>query len=72
MADKNDHGTAPVGSNNPKAKLDDDKVREIHRRRSAGEEGKTLAQEFGVSCQTISHIMRGRSWSHVTGTTYGF
>jgi hypothetical protein len=54
-----------TGAANHKAKLDDDKVREIRRRHAAGEPKRGLAAEFGVSRANISQICLGRIWSHV-------
>ncbi len=49
------------------AKIRPDQVAEIRRRLAAGKHGivKQLADEYGVSPQTISHLRRGRHWRHV-------
>lgn len=44
------------------AKLTLKQVREIRRRRQAGETGRALAAEFGVTEGTICHIRSGRTW----------
>lgn len=55
------------GQNRPQAKLNDDSVREIRRRRAAGEIQRELAAEFLVCEATISDVINGRkSWKHVT------
>lgn len=56
---------APTGSAHPCSKLSDDQVREIKRRLAAGEQGKLLASEFGMSKATLSRIKNGASWGHV-------
>jgi len=45
-----------------KAVLTDDNVREI---RASSERGKTLAERFKVTKQTITDIRKGRSWKHI-------
>lgn len=55
------------GMRHPLAKLTASDVQEIRRRRRAGERGKDLAHEFGVSAPTITGITRhaDKHWSHV-------
>lgn len=55
IADCKKHGTW-----NPTRKLTPDQVREIIKRRKAGEMGKDLAAEFGVSEQRICDVFKGR------------
>jgi HNH endonuclease len=59
--------TRLLGSRNPNAKLSEADVREIRRRRAAGEKGRTLAREFEVSPSRITMLTRSRYavWSHV-------
>lgn len=45
--------------------LTEDDVREIRRRRAAGEKGVDIAREFGVSTVHVSAIYHHRRWSHV-------
>jgi group I intron endonuclease len=45
--------------------LTPDRVREIRAARLAGEMGKTLAQRYGVSPQTISLVCNGTRWGHI-------
>lgn len=54
------------GTRNPSAILDDAKVMEIRRKCLAGQSTRTLANEYGVSLQTIRAIRAGRTWRHVT------
>ena len=51
------------GTRNAMAKLTDKAVREIRRRRAAGEALKSIAADFGVSDRTISKIARGDRWA---------
>ena len=53
------------GEERHNAVLDDEKVREIRRRRAAGESFVALAKEFGVTAVTIGSIARGESWTHI-------
>lgn len=48
------------------AKLNEDQAREIYRRRVAGESGKALAEEFGVSASVVANIYNGRTWFEAT------
>lgn len=47
------------------AKLTADQVREIRRRRAAGELLADLGHEFGINQSTVSQIAHRRSWRHV-------
>jgi len=51
------------GENNHASKLRAAAVREIRRRRQAGETLKSIAQDFGVSDRTISKIARRERWA---------
>lgn len=65
FADMAGHGTKPVGERAPWAKLTDDGVREI--RRMAGTmQQKDIAVRMGVSEPTISAVLSGKRWAHVT------
>lgn len=48
------------------AKITEDDVREIRRRAALGEKQRALAEEFGLTFQQVWHIVRRRSWDHVT------
>lgn len=52
-------------SERPRAILTEDNVRDIRRRRSAGERCCDLAREFGVSYTCISLTSRGLKWRGV-------
>lgn len=64
-ADARIHGTLPVGTQNGRAKLSEDDVREIRRRCSSGEAKSLVAQAFGVSPGAVYFIAAGATWSHV-------
>lgn len=53
------------GEKNHNAKLRARAVREIRRRRAAGESLTTLAKAFGVSFQTVSKVARGDRWASI-------
>lgn len=55
------------GSRNGSAKLDEYKVRQIAKEVTTGTSLKDLAEEYGVSYQTVWNISKGKSWSSVTG-----
>lgn len=59
---------APVsarGESHPRAKLTNDAVREIRRRREEGATCDVLASEFGVAKSSIFGIVNRKTWSHV-------
>lgn len=65
IADQTRHGTKPRGERHANAKLTESGVREIRRRRSAGERAKDLAREFGISDSMIAGLCRGERWAGV-------
>lgn len=65
MVRKNRHPPQCRGPNKFAAKLDEDQVREIRRRASAGDHPRKLAAEFGVHVVNIRHIIKGRTWKGV-------
>jgi hypothetical protein len=60
-----EHPDAHRGTNNPRAKLNEEKVREIRKRYAAGESSLKLAAAFSVSKPVILSVIHRRSWSHV-------
>ena len=64
-ADRRLHGTQLFGEKSPNAILTEVQVREILSRPRGVGSGFKLAEEFGVSFQTISLIRLGKIWSHV-------
>jgi len=57
-----------IGTANPSAKLNEDDVRTIRMRYSAGESINALARAYGVSNAPIAAIIHGKCWTHVEGT----
>ncbi len=59
------HGTAPTGSKNGAAVLDESSVRTIRRLVRGGGRGvqRRMAEQFGVSEATISMVVTGRRWA---------
>lgn len=51
------------GPDHPQNRLTEDQVREIRRRRLAGEKSIDLANEFGISYGMVGHIASGRAWA---------
>ncbi len=55
------------GTKNSMAKLTDDHVVEIRRRRASGERLASIAADYGVTFQTVSDIARGDSRASASG-----
>ena len=55
------------GSRSGTSKLTERQVAEIRARQAAGELHRVLAAEYGVSRVTITNIVSGKTWRHVTG-----
>lgn len=53
------------GSRHGVAKLTEEKVTEIRRRRRSGEKLTVIAADYDVSHELISQIARGVTWTHV-------
>jgi hypothetical protein len=64
-ADKLRHGTATIGSRNPRAKLTEEVVLEIRRRLGLGEKQEVIAHEYGVRQTTVSDIKLRKKWKHL-------
>lgn len=58
-------GKVVFGALHPNAKLSDDAVREIRRRRACGETFRFIATEFGVTPSVIERIVAHKTWKHV-------
>ncbi len=66
VADTRRHGRLLTGEKSPVALLTDEKVREIRRLYVPGKFGyKRLGKMFGVAWQTITSIVKRKSWTHV-------
>jgi len=59
------HETAIRGKRCWAAKLDEQSVRDIRRRTSAGEPQRKLGREFGVSQSAVSAIVRRKSYAYL-------
>ena len=57
---------AVKGSRNGNSKLTESDVRAIRERKRAGDTLGVLASEYAVDLSTISNIVTGRTWSHLT------
>jgi hypothetical protein len=54
-----------VGEGNPRAKLSDDKVKELRARRAKGLTYRQLAAEFGISDVSAYAAVNRKTWAHV-------
>lgn len=64
-ADKVRHGTAPIGTKNAGARLNEASVVDIIARYAAGEKSHHLAIEYRVTPSNINAVVRGDTWAHV-------
>lgn len=53
------------GSNNPKAQVTEVDVVSMRRLRAQGWRVKDIAERFGITQKSASHICRGKTWPHV-------
>jgi hypothetical protein len=67
MQDMYDKNRQARGSGHGNALLDEEDVLEIVQLRNLGKTMRSIAIDFGVSAATVSLIMTGDNWSHVTG-----
>ncbi len=58
--------TAHAGECHHSAKLTDAAVREIRLLAASGRKQKDIAEHFGIRQNTVSRIVSGKSWSHVS------
>lgn len=65
QADRVAHGTANIGSANPRAVLDEEKVRAIKLRLKGGEHPKDIAADYSVAHTTIKAIKNDENWRHI-------
>lgn len=66
-ADRKRDGTQPRGKDRPTAVLTDEQVREIVALRATGLSQEKIARQFGINQTNVGFILRGKTWSHVTG-----
>lgn len=65
MADRVRHGTAAIGSNHPRAKINEEDVRKIRTLAKNGLPYPEIAKGFAIGTAMVSHIVNRRSWSHI-------
>ncbi|OYV23789.1 MAG: hypothetical protein B7W97_02155 [Mycobacterium sp. 20-66-4] len=63
VADQLKHGTHRKGERNGRARLCAKDIKTIRVRRASGETLKSIAQDYGVTLQTISLIAKQRIWT---------
>jgi HNH endonuclease/NUMOD4 motif len=54
------------GERNGCAKLTAELVKELRRRHAAGESSRSLAKIYSIAETTVSKVLRGETWKHVT------
>lgn len=64
-ADKVRHGTNTIGSRNPKAKMTEDDVLEIRKLNKNKMSNRAIAEKYGISPTTVSHIKKRQIWKHI-------
>lgn len=64
-ADKERHGTKPIGEKTGLAVLCADSVREIRQLSKCGLSQRKIAPQFGVTAGTIQAVIERRTWRHV-------
>jgi hypothetical protein len=65
LADCRKHGTAMIGSVNPRTRLDEVDVRAIRRMKEFGVPRPVIADGFGLGKRTVFRILSGEHWGHV-------
>jgi hypothetical protein len=63
-------GKSRSGESNGRARLNRKQVEEIRRRLAAGETGRAIASDFGITEHAVSHIACGKSWKEVPSAQY--
>lgn len=70
-ADRQVHGTRPIGERNHRAKLTEEAVRQIRSEyRGQRQQLEDFAVRYGVCVATIKHCLYGLSWRGVGGPQY--
>ncbi len=65
VADKVRKGRQVRGEAQHSAKLTEELVRELRRRRASGEKIRFLADSFGLHKRTVERVASGKLWAHV-------
>lgn len=66
-ADTDLHGRRPRGETSGKSKITNAIALAIIERYSSGESQMSIAKSYGMGQSAISSVIRGETWSHVTG-----
>lgn len=53
------------GEKHPSNRLSESQVREIRKLRASGRTVTAIGRQFGVTPQTVSHIARRKTWTHL-------
>ena len=64
------HGTIPRGERNGSSRLRERNIPEIFRLRESGMTNRAIAARFAVGETTIEKVLRGKTWSHVSGVAH--
>lgn len=62
---------AKPGEDHPRARLTNKDVLDIHARRARGERVKDIARVYGVLPSSVSQILNGHRWKHITPASRG-
>ena len=65
MRDRDEAGRTPRGESSGVSKLKKVKVLDIRKRAAAGETQASIAEDYGVTPNTISSIVNRKTWRHV-------
>lgn len=71
MADRAQHGDAPRGERCGMAKLTEADVARVKKMRAAGMVQRAIGEELGVAPHTISRILSGKRWGHLSDPASG-
>jgi hypothetical protein len=67
LEDMRGHGTMLLGERAHSAKLTATDALDVHRRYLSGESQKAIADSISVRLALVNNIVRGKTWTHVTG-----
>lgn len=65
LYDCRSHGTAPIGSRNPGASINETDVRAIRRMKLLGIPRQLIAEGYGLHKRSVFKILANSSWEHV-------
>jgi hypothetical protein len=64
-ADKDDHGTRPIGSNHANSKINEQTAAIIKRMLAAGDRQADVSRELSVHISCVANIAQDKTWKHV-------